>query len=125
MQQRHTLEQHQPRRARAQNRTRHQTPPLIDRTNHASDARPSANRQVTTLSIDSLGARAIAQTTRSAPGRSCTKRNSPGKDNLSAFCQACHLHYDRGHHAHTRATTRADTLTAMGQGVLDWDEVTA
>ncbi|MBI1379454.1 MAG: hypothetical protein GC157_18550 [Frankiales bacterium] len=26
--------------------------------------------------------------------------------NLRAYCQACHLHYDRDHHARTRAATR-------------------
>jgi len=37
--------------------------------------------------------------------------------NLRAFCQSCHLHYDRDHHAETRAATlraaggdRTDTL---------------
>lgn len=27
--------------------------------------------------------------------------------NLRAYCQGCHLHYDRDHHAQTRAVTRA------------------
>lgn len=27
-------------------------------------------------------------------------------DNLRAWCQRCHLHYDREHHAETRAATR-------------------
>lgn len=27
--------------------------------------------------------------------------------NLKAMCQGCHLHYDRDHHAQTRAATRA------------------
>lgn len=30
--------------------------------------------------------------------------------NLKAMCQGCHLHYDRGHHAKTRAATRAADL---------------
>jgi len=28
--------------------------------------------------------------------------------NLKAMCQGCHLHYDRDHHAQTRAKTRHD-----------------
>lgn len=28
-------------------------------------------------------------------------------DNLKAMCQGCHLHYDREHHARTRAATKA------------------
>lgn len=32
--------------------------------------------------------------------------------NLRAMCQACHLHYDREHHAQTRAATRARELAA-------------
>src|ERR1035437_5815133 len=31
-------------------------------------------------------------------------------DNLSAMCQGCHLHYDRGHHAETRAARAAAVL---------------
>lgn len=31
-------------------------------------------------------------------------------DNLRAMCQGCHLHYDRDHHAQTRAATRAAEL---------------
>jgi hypothetical protein len=30
--------------------------------------------------------------------------------NLRAFCQACHLHYDRDHHAETRAAAKARQL---------------
>ena len=30
--------------------------------------------------------------------------------NLRAMCQSCHLHYDRDHHAQTRAATRAAAL---------------
>lgn len=36
-------------------------------------------------------------------------------DNLMAMCQGCHLHYDRDHHAATRAATRAAALAAGGQ----------
>jgi hypothetical protein len=43
-------------------------------------------------------------------------------DNLRAMCQACHLHYDRGHHAETRALGRAEALAVMGQGTLDLTE---
>lgn len=35
-------------------------------------------------------------------------------DNLRAMCQGCHLHYDRDHHAETRAQTRAAALVAAG-----------
>ena len=31
--------------------------------------------------------------------------------NLRAFCQGCHLHYDRDHHAQTAARTRAAAAT--------------
>lgn len=31
-------------------------------------------------------------------------------DNLMAMCQGCHLHYDRDHHARTRARTAAAQL---------------
>ena len=33
--------------------------------------------------------------------------------NLKAMCQGCHLHYDRDHHAETRAVTRARELAAV------------
>jgi hypothetical protein len=33
--------------------------------------------------------------------------------NLRAMCQGCHLHYDRGHHAETRARVRAAELAAV------------
>jgi hypothetical protein len=39
--------------------------------------------------------------------------------NLRAMCQGCHLHYDRDHHAETRARTRAAALTQAGQLALD------
>lgn len=32
--------------------------------------------------------------------------------NLRAMCQGCHLFYDRDHHAHTRAATRAAALAS-------------
>jgi hypothetical protein len=32
--------------------------------------------------------------------------------NLMAMCQGCHLHYDRAHHAQTRAATAAAQLEA-------------
>lgn len=38
-------------------------------------------------------------------------------ENLKAMCQGCHLHYDRDHHAQTRAATRA-AVVAAGQEVL-------
>jgi hypothetical protein len=48
-------------------------------------------------------------------------------DNLKAMCQGCHLHYDREHHAETRARTRASTKqkheTALAKRYNDgwWD----
>jgi hypothetical protein len=33
--------------------------------------------------------------------------------NLRAYCQGCHLHYDRDHHAETRKATRASELAAQ------------
>lgn len=39
-------------------------------------------------------------------------------DNLMAMCQGCHLHYDREHHAQTRATSRAGAMAADGQEPL-------
>lgn len=33
--------------------------------------------------------------------------------NLKAMCQGCHLHYDREHHAQTRATTRRAAVAAQ------------
>lgn len=35
-----------------------------------------------------------------------------GDSNLFAACQGCHLHYDRDHHAATRAATAAAALAA-------------
>jgi hypothetical protein len=35
--------------------------------------------------------------------------------NLRAMCQGCHLHYDRDHHAETRAKTQAAALAKSGQ----------
>ncbi|WP_280304906.1 hypothetical protein [Nocardia neocaledoniensis] len=34
-------------------------------------------------------------------------------ENLRAMCQGCHLHYDRAHHAETRAATRRAQLEAL------------
>lgn len=34
-------------------------------------------------------------------------------DNLRAFCQGCHLHYDRDHHAETAQRTRTAALEAQ------------
>lgn len=39
-------------------------------------------------------------------------------ENLRAMCQGCHLHYDREHHAQTRAETRRREIEAAGQGDL-------
>lgn len=38
--------------------------------------------------------------------------------NLRAMCQGCHLHYDREHHAQTRAENRARALADAGQETL-------
>lgn len=46
-----------------------------------------------------------------------TPENCAG-DNLMAMCQGCHLHYDRQHHAETRALTTHAARVAAGQGVL-------
>ena len=35
--------------------------------------------------------------------------------NLRAMCQGCHLHYDRDHHAETRAATKAAAVMLAGQ----------
>jgi hypothetical protein len=43
-------------------------------------------------------------------------------DNLRAMCQGCHLHYDRDHHAETRARTRQAEIEAAGQLALDTTE---
>jgi len=40
-------------------------------------------------------------------------------ENLRAMCQGCHLHYDRQHHAETRAATRraeAANLAGLWEG---------
>ena len=39
-------------------------------------------------------------------------------DNLFAACQGCHLHYDREHHAQTRAAGRVAAMLADGQPPL-------
>jgi hypothetical protein len=38
--------------------------------------------------------------------------------NLKAFCAGCHLHYDRGHHAETRAITQRLAREEAGQMVM-------
>ena len=43
-------------------------------------------------------------------------------DNLRAMCQGCHLYYDRGHHAETRAATVHADRVSSGQGLLDVGE---
>lgn len=45
-------------------------------------------------------------------------------ENLKAMCQGCHLHYDREHHAATRAATRRAEDAALA-GLFDMDERTA
>lgn len=39
--------------------------------------------------------------------------------NLRAMCNGCHLHYDRQHHAETRAATRRRAAEQAGQLVFD------
>lgn len=39
--------------------------------------------------------------------------------NLRAMCQGCHLHYDREHHARTRAETWRKARAAAGQLTLE------
>lgn len=41
------------------------------------------------------------------------EHNDP--ENLRAMCQGCHLHYDRQHHAETRARTLREARAAAGQ----------
>lgn len=43
-------------------------------------------------------------------------------DNLRAMCQGCHLHYDKDHHAQTRAETRRKTLEDAGATPLAWPD---
>lgn len=43
-------------------------------------------------------------------------------DNLRAMCQACHLAYDRDHHAETASRTRREAAEAAGQLSLEDDE---
>lgn len=48
------------------------------------------------------------------------EHNDPS--NLRAMCQGCHLHYDRAHHAETRAATWRAELEASGQlSLMDGD----
>jgi hypothetical protein len=39
--------------------------------------------------------------------------------NLRAFCNGCHLHYDRDHHAQTRAATKAAELAAQMEPLFE------
>lgn len=41
------------------------------------------------------------------------------RDNVKAMCQGCHLHYDRDHHAETRAATREAAVRTSGQMAID------
>lgn len=45
------------------------------------------------------------------------EHNDPS--NLKAMCQGCHLHYDREHHAKTRARTIRAARIAAGQLELE------
>ena len=40
------------------------------------------------------------------------------REHVKAMCQGCHLHYDRDHHAQTRAATAAAERAAAGQETL-------
>lgn len=42
-------------------------------------------------------------------------------ENLLAMCQGCHLHYDREHHAETRARTRMAALEKQMTPLFDLD----
>lgn len=44
------------------------------------------------------------------------ENNDPS--NLRAMCQGCHLHYDREHHAQTRAATKRAARADAGQLTL-------
>jgi hypothetical protein len=46
-----------------------------------------------------------------------TPENCDG-DNLKAMCNGCHLHYDKDHHAETRAATRRAALAAQMDALL-------
>lgn len=41
------------------------------------------------------------------------------RDHIKAMCQGCHLHYDRDHHARTRAATHRAEMEASGQQLLE------
>lgn len=43
------------------------------------------------------------------------------REHVKAMCQGCHLHYDREHHAKTRAATARAEALAAGQGELHLD----
>lgn len=40
-------------------------------------------------------------------------------DNLKAYCQGCHLHYDREHHDQSRIRRRREALERAGQMTID------
>lgn len=42
--------------------------------------------------------------------------------NLRAFCNGCHLHYDRDHHRETAAATRRRAIEQAGQLTLNTTE---
>lgn len=41
--------------------------------------------------------------------------------NLRAMCQGCHLHYDRDHHAQTRAATRAAEVDSTHEPLFEME----
>jgi hypothetical protein len=43
------------------------------------------------------------------------------REHVIAMCNGCHLHYDKEHHAQTRAATKAARAAAAGQGTLDFE----
>jgi len=43
-------------------------------------------------------------------------------ENLRVMCQGCHLHYDRDHHAETRARTKRRQRADAGQLTIDEGE---
>lgn len=44
------------------------------------------------------------------------------EENLAAMCQGCHLHYDRDHHAATRAHTRTAALAESMYPLFEIEE---
>jgi hypothetical protein len=61
--------------------------------------------------VNGTGSRVIL-TTRA---RTSTTRRRTVTRPTSKPCQGCHLHYDRNHHARTRAQTRHTALETGGQ----------